>query len=87
MSSETGIAFDVRSDGSAMVRLDPATVSELVKEARTSRTAPAVLVAALLRDALEDAADLRDAKRTLARVKSGVEKTIPWRKVKADLGL
>lgn len=54
---------------------------------KTSRKAPAALVAALLRDALEDAADFRDAKRTLARVKSGVEKAIPWRKVKADRGL
>ena len=84
MTDHTDVAFDLRSDGSAIVRLDPVTVSVLVKEAKTSRKAPAALVSALLRDALEDAADLRDARRTLARVKSGAEAMVPWRKVKAE---
>ena len=85
MGDETGVAFDLRPDGSAIVRLDPATVRVLVREAKSSRKAPAALVSALLRDALEDAADRRDARRTLARVKSGAEATVPWRKVKAEL--
>lgn len=79
--------FQMRADGAAFVLLDPATVRVLVDQARTSRKSPAILAAKLLQDALDDAADVRDARRTLARIKSGEEKTTPWRKVKADLGL
>lgn len=79
--------FQVRADGTAFILLDPATVRVLIDQARTSKKAPAALAAKLLQEALEDATDLRDARRTLARIKSGEEKTTPWRKVKANLGL
>lgn len=35
---------------------------------------------------LEDDEDIRDAREALARLKSGEEKTIPWEKVKSQLG-
>ena len=79
--------FQVRADGTALILLDPATVRVLVDQARAAKKAPAALAAKLLQEALEDAVDLRDARRTLARIQSGAEKTTPWRKVKADLGL
>ena len=53
-----------------------ATVRVLVKQAKTARKPAAVLAASLLRDALEDAIDLRDARRVLARVNAGTEKTV-----------
>ena len=79
--------FQMRADGTAFMLLDPVTARMLVDLARTSKKSPATLVIKLLKDALEDAADLRDAHRTLSRIKSGKEKTTPWRKVKAGLGL
>ena len=79
--------FQVRADGTAMLLLDPATVRVLVDEARARKKNPAALGVAMMRDALEDAIDLRDAKRVMARIRAGKEKTTPWRKVKAGLGL
>ncbi len=36
---------------------------------------------------LEDRIDLEDAKKILAKIKRGREKTIPWKQVKKQLGL
>ena len=79
--------FQVRADGTALILLDPATVRVLVDEARARKKNPAAFGVAMMREALEDAIDLRDAKRVMARIKAGKETTTPWRKVKADLGL
>ena len=79
--------FQVRADGTALILLDPATVRVLVDEARARKKNPAAFGVAMMREALDDAIDLRDAKRIMARIKAGKEKTTPWRKVKADLGL
>ena len=40
-----------------------------------------------LRDALEDAIDLRDAVEMMARIDAGNESTVPWENVKVRLGL
>lgn len=66
----------VNVDGTATILLDPATVTVLVREAKTSRKTPAALAAAVLREALEDLADARDARRVLADIKAGREKVI-----------
>lgn len=79
--------FQVRPDGTALILLDPATVRVLVEEAKARRKNPAVFGVAMMREALEDAIDLRDAKRVMARIKAGKEKATLWPKVKTDLGL
>lgn len=79
--------FQVRADGTALILLDPGTVRVLVDEARARKKSPAAFGVAMMREALEGAIDLRDAKRVMARIKAGKEKTTPWRKVKSDLGL
>ena len=48
----------------------------LIKQAKTSRKPAAALAASLLREALENAIDLRDARRVLSRVNAGTEKTV-----------
>ena len=68
--------LNLRADGTASFDLDAATVRVLVKQARTARKPAAVLAASLLRDALEDAIDLRDARCVLSRVNAGTEKTV-----------
>ena len=73
---ETLKNLSIRADGTASIDLDAATVRVLVKQAKTARKPPAVLAASLLRDALEDAIDLRDARRVLSRVNAGTEKTV-----------
>jgi predicted DNA-binding protein len=75
-SVETLKNLSIRADGTASIELDAATVRVLVKQAKTARKPAATLAASLLRDALEDAIDLRDARRVLARVKAGTEKTV-----------
>ena len=69
-------ALQVNIDGTATILLDPATVTFLVREAKTSRKSPAALAAIVLREALEDLADARDARRVLADIKAGREKVI-----------
>ena len=68
--------LQVNIDGTATILLDPATVTVLVREAKTSRKPPAALAAIVLREALEDLADARDARRVLADIKAGREKVI-----------
>ncbi len=80
-------SMSVHPDGTASIRLDASTVSVLVKEAKTCRKPAAELAALLLLEALEDARDIRDARRVLKRVQSGKEATFPWSQVKAELGL
>ena len=79
--------LSIHRDGTATIKLDALTVGVLVSEAKTCRKPAGELAALLLREALEDARDLRDARRVLTRVKSGKETTVPWRQVKAELGL
>ena len=79
--------LQVRADGTALMLLDPVTVRVLVDQARASKKNPAALAVKMLKDALENATYLRDARRTLSRIKSGKEKTTPWRKSKVVLGL
>lgn len=79
--------LSIHPDGTASIKLDALTVGVLVSEAKTCRKPAGELAALLLREALEDARDLRDARRVLARVKSGKEATVPWSQVKAELGL
>ena len=75
-SVETFKNLSIRADGTASIDLDAATVRVLVKQAKTARKPAAALAASLLRDALEDAIDLRDARRVLSRVNAGTEKTV-----------
>lgn len=75
-SGISSTVFNLQADGAAYLRLDPVTVRVLVDEARARKKTPAALAVAMMRDALEDAIDLRDAKRVMARVKSGREKTV-----------
>ena len=75
-SAMSSTVFNLQADGAAYLRLDPGTVRVLVDEARARKKTPAALAAAMMRDALEDAIDLRDAKRVMERVKSGKEKTV-----------
>lgn len=76
-SSDSGKqALRVNNDGTATILLDSATVTELVREAKISRKSPAALACAVLREALEDLADARDARRVLAAIKAGREKVI-----------
>ena len=75
-SVEASKNLSIRADGTACIDLDAATVRALVKQAKTSRKPAAALAASLLRDALEDAIDLRDARRVLSRVNAGTEKTV-----------
>ena len=79
--------IQVRNDGSATLILDPATVTVLVREAKTTRKSPASLAVTALREALQDMADARDAKRVLARIKSGREKTVDSAEVYRRNGL
>ena len=76
MGGESTKDIQVNSDGSATILLDAATVSVLVREAKTTRKSPTALAVTALREALEDMADARDARRVLARIKSGREKTL-----------
>ena len=76
MGSESTKEIQVNSDGSATILLDAATVTVLVREAKTIRKSPTALAVTALREALEDMADARDARRVLARIKSGREKTV-----------
>ena len=73
---ESTTDIQVNSDGSATILLDAATVTVLVREAKTTRKSPTALAVTALREALEDMADARDARRVLARIKSGREKTL-----------
>ena len=75
-SFETFKNLSIRADGTASIDLDAATVRALIKQAKTSRKPAAALAVSLLRDALEDAIDLRDAHRVLSRVNVGTEKTV-----------
>ena len=79
--------IQVNSDGSATLVLDPATVTVLVREAKTIRKSAATLAVTALREALEDMADARDARRVLARIKSGREKTLDSAEVYRRNGL
>ncbi len=69
-------SLQLNNDGTATILLDPATVTVLVREAKTLRKTPAALAAKVLREALEDLADARDARRVLANIKAGREKVI-----------
>ena len=74
--AESPKALSVRADGTATIDLDAATVRVLLKQARTARQPAAQLATSLLRDALEDAIDLRDARRVLSRIDAGKEMTV-----------
>ena len=85
---ETSKNLSIRADGTASIDLDADTVRVLVKQAKTARKPAAVLAASLLREALEDAIDLRDARRrVLARVNAGTEKTVSAEEVFRRNGL
>ena len=75
-SVEASKNLSIRADGTASIDLDAATVRALIKQAKTSRKPAAALAASLLREALENAIDLRDARRVLSRVNAGTEKTV-----------
>ncbi len=68
--------LSIRADGTASIELDAATVRVLVRQAKTSRKPAAALATSLLREALEDATDLRDARRTLSQINTGKQKTV-----------
>lgn len=68
--------MQLNDDGTASILLDPVTVNVLIREAKTSRKSPAALATKILREALEDAVDARDARRILADIKAGREKVI-----------
>ena len=86
-SVETFKNLSIRADGTASIDLDAATVRALIKQAKTSRKPAAALAASLLRDVLEDAIDLRDARRVLSRVNTGTEKTVSTEEVFRRNGL
>jgi len=86
-SVETSKSLSVRADGTASIDLDAATVRILLKQAKSVRKPAAALAATLLREALEDAIDLRDARRVLLRVKAGTEKTVSAEEVFRRNGL
>lgn len=67
---------EVNSDGTATILLDPLTVQVLMREAKSSRKSMATFAVATLREAMEDMADAREARRILARIKAGREKTV-----------
>ena len=75
-SVETLKNLTLRADGTASIDLDADTVRVLLKQAKTARKPAAVLAAKLLREALEDALDLHDARRVLSRINAGTEKTV-----------
>ena len=75
-SVETSKNLSVRADGTAGIDLDAATARILLKQAKTARKPAGALAATLLREALEDAIDLRAARRVLLRVEAGTEKTV-----------
>lgn len=79
--------MQLNNDGTASILLDPVTVNVLVREAKTSRKSPAALAVAILREALEDAIDARDARRTMVRIKAGREKVIDSAEVYRRNGL
>ncbi len=84
-SSTKGL--QVNSDGKATILLDPVTVQVLIREAKNSRKSVATFAVATLREAIEDMADAREARRILARIKAGREKTVESAEVYRRNGL
>lgn len=80
--------------GAASLRADTFTVSipkgmagDAVKAAKELGITKAQLVKRALADMLEEIRDIAESERIMADIKSGKEKSIPWEKVKAELGI
>ena len=67
--------------------MKPLVGAIIVDFSETPGKPAAELPAYALREALEDAIDLRDAVEVMARIDAGQEFTIPWKDVKVQLGL
>lgn len=81
--TNAAFSLDDLKEHSVHVSLPADVASMLEKEAKSRRTS----VAAVLREFLEDRADVRDARKILKRLKDGKEKTIPAAEVYKKLGL
>ncbi|MDD5037080.1 MAG: hypothetical protein PHE55_20325 [Methylococcaceae bacterium] len=69
------------------IHFDPNTEQELARLAALAGKNSEQFIQDVVRDYLEDQADIREAEAALARIERGEETPIPWKAIKAEHGL